>query len=214
MPPLVKICGLSEPASLAAAIEAGADWIGLVFFPKSPRHVGLTEARALAEQARRAVKIVALTVDPDDATLGAILDAVAPDMVQLHGSESPDRVAFLRQRFGVPVMKAVGVAGPGDLAVAGPYRSVADFILFDAKPPRGAVLPGGNGAAFDWGLLRNATGLFVLSGGLSPDNVAEAVQVTAAYAVDVSSGVESAPGVKDPTRIRAFVAAAKGRALA
>jgi phosphoribosylanthranilate isomerase len=212
-PPLVKICGLSTPESVATAIEAGADRIGLVFFPRSPRHVTLARARDLARESA-GTAVTALVVDADDRALDAIVEAVSPAWLQLHGSESPDRVAAIRRRFGLPVMKAVGVAAGEDIARAEFYRGVADAILFDAKPPRGAVLPGGNGAAFDWTVLRGAPAGYMLSGGLSPDNVAEALRITGATAVDVSSGVESAPGVKDLGRIRAFVQAAKGAVLA
>ncbi len=212
MPPLVKICGLSTPDTLAAALDAGAERIGLVFFPPSPRHVDLGRAAALAAQARGRAAIVALTVDAEDDLLAALLDAVSPDMIQLHGRESPARAAAVRARFGRPVIKALGVSSAAEVEASGAYGTSADEILFDAKPPKGAVLPGGNGVAFDWRLL---AGLdlpvpFMLSGGLGPRNVGEALRVTRAPAVDVSSGVETAPGVKSPELIAAFVRAARG----
>lgn len=212
-PTLVKICGLSTPESVETAIAAGADLIGLVFFAKSPRCVTLVQARDLARQARGQVEVVALTVDADDAALAAIVEAVDPDWLQLHGSETADRVAAVKGRFGVKVMKAVGLSGVEDLANADPFRAVSDAILFDAKPPRGAVLPGGNGVPFDWTLLSGETAPFMLSGGLTVETVAEAIRISGARAVDVSSGVESAPGVKDAAKIRAFVEAAKAAAL-
>ncbi len=212
MPPLVKICGLSTAAALAAALDTGAERVGLVFFPRSPRHLALDRAAALAGLARGRAAVVALTVDADDAALAGIVAAVAPDMLQLHGRETPERVAAVRSRFGLPVIKALGVAEPGDLGAAAAYAAVADEILFDAKPPRGAALPGGNGVSFDWRILRGLDlGMpFMLSGGLGPDNVGDALRITRAPAVDVSSGVESAPGLKDPALIARFVAAAKG----
>lgn len=205
--PAIKICGLSTQASLAAALDAGTDLVGFVFFPKSPRHLSLeTGAHLALVTGLRAVK-VALTVDADDDALEAIVSAVAPDMLQLHGQETPQRVAEIKGRFGVPVMKAIGVSSKADIASAARYVGVADRILFDAKPPAGADLPGGNGLAFDWDLLRNVAldAPFMLSGGLDARNVVEAAVRTGAGAVDVSSGVESAPGQKDPARIAAFV---------
>ncbi|MFC7395943.1 phosphoribosylanthranilate isomerase [Chelatococcus sp. GCM10030263] len=207
----VKICGLSTADTMAAALDAGADLIGLVFFPKSPRFVSLETARGLAAQAHGRAGVVALTVDLDDAALAAIVDAISPDILQLHGSETPERVAEIQRRFGRPVMKAVAVAEAGDLARARNYAAVADHILLDAKPPRGAVLPGGNGLPFDHRLV---VGLdlgrsFMVSGGLGPETVAEAIRLLHPWGVDVSSGVEGAPGEKDPARIRAFVAAAR-----
>jgi phosphoribosylanthranilate isomerase len=211
---LVKICGLSTPATLGAALAAGADRVGFIFFPKSPRHVSVDTAARLAEAARGRAVIVALTVDADDETLAAIVAGVRPDMLQLHGRETPDRIAALRARFGRPVVKALGVSTPGDLGPLHAYAAVADEILFDAKPPPGALLPGGNGRAFDWRMLAalDLAVPFMLSGGLRPDNVGEAMRVTRAPAVDVSSGVESAPGVKDPDLIAAFVGAARAAA--
>jgi phosphoribosylanthranilate isomerase len=207
----VKICGLRTEADIAVAAEAGATYVGLVFFARSPRNVTIETARTLALSVPPGVAKVALTVDADDATLDAICDAVPLDMLQLHGHESPDRVAEVRGRYGLPVMKAVGLSGPEDLAALDLYQTVADQILVDAKPPKGAALPGGNGLAFDWRLLlgRSWRRPWMLAGGLTPDNVALAVRSTNARQVDVSSGVESAPGVKDQGLIRAFVAAAK-----
>jgi phosphoribosylanthranilate isomerase len=211
MTPIVKICGLSTAATLEAALAAGADMAGFVFFPKSPRHVGYETARALGAQARGRARIVALSVDADDDALGRIIEALAPDILQLHGRESPSRVEEIRQRFGRATMKAIGVAAPEDFAAAAPYDGVADFLLIDAKPPRDAALPGGNGLAFDWRLARRLSPKrpWLLSGGLDSDNVAEAIASAGAFGVDVSSGVESAPGVKDEMKIRAFIAAAR-----
>jgi phosphoribosylanthranilate isomerase len=208
---LVKICGLSTSETLAAALEAGADLVGFVRFAPSPRHLDLTPGRALSRAARGRAQRVLLTVDPDDAELDASLEAFDPDLVQLHGSETPERVAAIRARTGRPVMKALGIATADDLAGIAAYARVADRLLLDAKPPPGGRLPGGNGLPFDWRLIAGLDpGLpFMLSGGLTPDTVAEAIRVTGAPAVDVSSGVERAPGVKDPDRIAAFVAAAR-----
>jgi phosphoribosylanthranilate isomerase len=211
MTPLVKICGLSTPAALEAALAAGADMVGFVFFPKSPRNLGLAAARALGTHARGRARIVALTVDADDSLLAGVIEALDPDILQLHGKESPDRVAGIGARFGKLTMKAIGVAAPDDLAVAAGYEDTADFLLIDAKPPKGAVLPGGNGLPFDWRLARDFAPRrpWLLSGGLGPDNVVEAIRATGARGVDVSSGVEREPGVKDETKIAAFVAAAR-----
>ena len=209
---LVKICGLSTAEALDAAIEAGADMVGLVFFAKSPRNVSIAAARVLAERARDRATVVALTVDPTDAVLDEIMTGVRPDVLQLHGAEAPARVAEIRSRFAVRVMKAVGVSETADLAQVRDHAAVSDLILVDAKPPKTAeALPGGNGLTFDWRLV---AGLdpgcpVMLSGGLHPGNVAEAIRLTRLSGVDVSSGVESAPGQKDPDRIRAFVAAAR-----
>jgi phosphoribosylanthranilate isomerase len=206
----VKICGLRTPADVTAVARAGAAYAGFVFFAKSPRNVTLPEARLAALAAPPGLAKVALTVDADDATLDAIVEAVPLDMLQLHGHESPDRVAQVRARYRLPVMKAIGLADEGDLPVIFAFSTVADQILIDAKPPRGADLPGGNGLAFDWRLLAGRRWLrpWMLAGGLTAKNVAEAVRLTGARQVDVSSGVESAPGVKDAARIAAFVAAA------
>ena len=206
----VKICGLRTPAEVTAVARAGAAYAGFVFFAKSPRNVTLPEARLAALAARPGLAKVALTVDADDATLDAIVEAVPLDMLQLHGRESPDRVAQVRARYRLPVMKAIGLADESDLPAIFAFSTVADQILIDAKPPRGADLPGGNGLAFDWRLLAGRRWLrpWMLAGGLTAKNVAEAVRLTGARQVDVSSGVESAPGVKDAARIAAFVAAA------
>lgn len=206
----VKICGLRTPADVAAVARAGAAYAGFVFFAKSPRNVTLPEARLAALAAPPGLAKVALTVDADDATLDAIVETVPLDMLQLHGHESPDRVAQVRARYGLPVMKAIGLADEGDLPAIFEFSTVADQILIDAKPPRGADLPGGNGLAFDWRLLAGRRWLrpWMLAGGLTAENVAEAVRLTGARQVDVSSGVESAPGIKDAARIAAFVAAA------
>jgi phosphoribosylanthranilate isomerase len=206
----VKICGLRTPADVTAVARAGAAYAGFVFFAKSPRNVTLPEARLAALAAPPGLAKVALTVDADDATLDAIVEAVPLDMLQLHGHESPDRVAQVRARYRLPVMKAIGLADESDLPAIFAFSTVADQILIDAKPPRGADLPGGNGLAFDWRLLAGRRWLrpWMLAGGLTAENVAEAVRLTGARQVDVSSGVESAPGVKDAARIAAFVAAA------
>ena len=211
----VKICGLSRPEDVAAAARAGAVYGGFVFFPKSPRNVSVEVARALAVEAPVGLAKVALLVDPDDALVDAVTGAVPLDMLQLHGKESPERVREIRSRTGLPGMKAVGVAGPEDLAAIDVYSQVADQLLIDAKAPKGADLPGGNGLSFDWRLLAGRkywTRPWMLAGGLTPANVAEAVRLTGARQVDVSSGVESAPGVKDAGLIAAFVAAATGQA--
>lgn len=207
----VKICGLTEAAHVEAAAEAGATYMGFVFFPRSPRNLTLPQAAALALQVPMGVAKVALVVDAEDAALDALVQAVPLDMLQLHGHESPARVAEIRARFGLPVMKAVGIAEAADLAAIAGYEQVADQILIDAKPPKGAALPGGNGLAFDWRLIagRDWDRPWMLAGGLTPANVAEAVRLTGARQVDVSSGVESAPGIKDPAAIAAFIAAAR-----
>jgi phosphoribosylanthranilate isomerase len=207
---IVKICGLSTPETLSAAIEAGADMAGFVFFEKSPRHIDLETARTLGLLAQQRISKVALTVDADDATLQDIVGALAPDYLQLHGRETPARVADVKTRFGLPVIKAAGVATARDVEAARVYEGVADVILFDAKPAPNAAVPGGAGVAFDWNLLRGITAKdWMLSGGLDPDNVAEAMRITGARAVDVSSGVERERGVKDAAKIAAFVAAAR-----
>jgi len=208
----VKICGLREAAHVAAAVEAGAAYLGFVFFPKSPRHLDVAAARALAAEVPAGVAKVALVVNADDATLDRITGEMPLDMLQLHGGESPERVAEIKARYGLPVMKAVGVADPADLAQIDRYSVLADQLLIDAKPPNGAELPGGNGLAFDWRLLAGRkywTRPWMLAGGLTPDNVADAIRLTGARQVDVSSGVETAPGVKDTGLIRAFIAAAR-----
>lgn len=209
----IKICGLSTLATIEAAVAAGAAMVGFVFFAKSPRNIRLDKAAELANIARSRAAIVGLIVDADEEGIDAVSASLAPDWLQLHGRESPERVAAIRARTGRPVMKAVGVSSRADVEAAiARYGSVADRLLFDAKPPAGAALPGGNGVAFDWTIL---AGLdlpipFMLSGGLTPDTVADAIRITRAPGVDVSSGVESAPGVKDEALIAAFVAAARG----
>jgi len=209
-PVLVKICGLSTPQTLDATIAAGADLAGFVFFAKSPRHIDLDTARALGEQAAGRIQKIALTVDADDAALAEIVAALRPDMLQLHGHESPERVGAVKARFGLPVIKAIGVASAADVAAARSYDGVADWLLFDAKPAPDATVPGGAGVVFDWELLRNISAAkWMLSGGLDPENVAAALGQTQAPAVDVSSGVESARGVKDAGKIAAFVAAVR-----
>ncbi|PIE10298.1 MAG: phosphoribosylanthranilate isomerase [Rhodobacterales bacterium] len=208
----VKICGLSRPEDVAAAAGAGAVYGGFVFFEKSPRNVSVEHARALALYAPIGLAKVALVVDADDALLDRITGAVPLDMLQLHGKETPGRVAEIKVRYGLPVMKAVGVAEAGDVAVIDQYEDVADQLLIDAKAPKGAALPGGNGLAFDWELLRGRKYWrkpWMLAGGLTPDNVADAVRLTGARQVDVSSGVESAPGVKHVDLIHRFVTAVK-----
>lgn len=206
----VKICGLRTEADVAAVAAAGAAYAGFVFFAKSPRNLSVAEARSLAITAPEGLCKVALTVDADNAVLDAIVDGVALDMLQLHGHETPERVAEVRARYGLPVMKAMGVADEADLAGLIEMSLAADQLLIDAKPQKGADLPGGNGLAFDWRLLVGRKWLkpWMLAGGLTQENVAEAVRLTGARQVDVSSGVESAPGVKDASRIAAFVAAA------
>jgi phosphoribosylanthranilate isomerase len=208
---LVKICGLSTRETLDAALAAGADMVGFVFFPPSPRHLALEAARELGKQARQRAVKVALTVDADDVTLDGIVEALAPDILQLHGHETPARVSDIKRKFGREVMKALPVERVADLAPLGTYAGVADRILFDACPPKGATRPGGLGAVFDWHLLENLDlGLpFMVSGGLHAGNVAEAVRVTRAGGVDVSSGVERAPGVKDIEMIHDFIRAAR-----
>ena len=207
----VKICGIKTAEIMDATLDAGADDVGLVFFPKSPRNVGLSEAAVLADIARGRARIVALTVDADDELLDQIVRDVKPDLLQLQGHETAARCRALRARFGVALMKAVGVADAKDVERAFDYVDAVDLILFDAKPPKGAILPGGNGLAIDWSLLVDASPRkpYMLAGGLTPYNVAQAIAATGAPAVDVSSGVESAPGVKDANVIRAFIAAAK-----
>ncbi|TQF31678.1 phosphoribosylanthranilate isomerase [Bradyrhizobium sp. UNPA324] len=208
---LVKICGLSTRETLQTALEAGADMVGFVFFPPSPRHLSLELGRDLGRQVSGRALKVALTVDADDATLDNIMDALSPDIFQLHGKESVARLRDIKQRFGRPVMKAVPVATSADLAVLPGYAAVADRILFDARAPKEATRPGGLGEPFDWHLLENLDLKlpYMVSGGLHADNLAEALRVTRAGGVDVSSGVESAPGVKDPQMIKAFIRAAR-----
>ncbi len=209
MPVSVKICGLTRPEDVSAAVSAGARYVGFVFFAKSPRNVSIPRAAVLAASVSVGVAKVALVVNADDAFLDQIVTAVPLDMIQLHGSESPDRVSYIRARYGLPVMKAVGLSGPEDLVDLDRYADVADQILVDAKPPKGADLPGGNGLAFDWQLIagRRWRTPWMLAGGLSPENAADAVALTGVQQLDVSSGVEQAPGVKDAAKINAFVQA-------
>ncbi len=204
----VKICGLRDRAGIAAA--KGAAYIGFNFFPKSPRSVDIATAATLAPEVPFGVAKVALVVDADDALIDAITGSVAIDMLQLHGHETPERVAEIRARSGLPVIKAMGIARREDMEALGPYFAVADMILVDAKAPKDAVLPGGNGVPFDWRLVagRRWPRPWLLAGGLTPANVAEAIRLTGAQQVDVASGVESAPGVKDGGLIRDFIAAA------
>jgi phosphoribosylanthranilate isomerase len=208
----VKICGLRSAADMEAVVRAGAAYAGLNFFPKSPRYVTAAEARALALAAPEGLCKVALVVDADDATLDAIVADVPLDMLQLHGHETPARVAEVKARYGLPVMKVIGVADEADLRGLLDHSLVADMILIDAKAPKDAVLPGGNGLTFDWRLLVGRKWLrpWMLAGGLTAANVAEAVRLTGARQVDVASGVESSPGVKDAAKIAAFVEAAQG----
>ena len=211
---IVKICGLSTPEALDVALEAGADMVGFVFFPPSPRHIGLEAAKLLgARVGSRALK-VALTVDATNDILRDIVAALKPDLLQLHGRETPERVGAIRSRCGLPVMKAIPVALRTDLSPVRHYAHFADRLLFDARAPREATRPGGLGRPFDWHLLENLDpGVpFMLSGGLDTGNVAEALRITRAPGVDVSSGVERAPGRKDPDKIRAFVRAARNAA--
>jgi phosphoribosylanthranilate isomerase len=208
---IVKICGLSTPETLEVALDAGADMVGFVFFPPSPRHLGLETARGLGRQVKRRAMKVALTVDADDATLGAIIEALQPDLLQLHGRETVARLGDVKQKFGLDVMKVIAVETATDLASLPGYAAVADRILFDARAPKEATRPGGLGAVFDWHVLENLDLRlpFMVSGGLNAGNVRQAVRVTRAGGVDVSSGVERTPGVKDPEMIRNFIHAAR-----
>lgn len=205
----VKICGLKTAEALEAALGGGASHVGFIFFGKSPRNVHPEEAGRLRQAARGRAKAIAVTVDADDATLEAIVAAMAPDMLQLHGKESPERIADVKARYGLPVMKALSISSAEDVAAADAYRGVADRMLFDAKPPKGAELPGGNGVPFDWRILGGYSGDYFLSGGLTPVNVGEAIRLLDPPGLDVSSGVESAPGVKDIGLIAAFLAAVR-----
>ncbi len=208
---LVKICGLQTPQALDVALDSGADLVGFVFFEPSPRHLGFEAARALGQRVKNRAGKVALTVDASDAMLGDVVEALRPDMLQLHGSETPERVTAVRARFGLPVMKALPIAEPADLSPVKRYAKVSDRLIFDARAPREATRPGGLGKPFDWRLLENIDPgvAFMLSGGLDAGNVAEALSVTRAPGVDVSSGVERAPGEKDLDKIRDFVRAAR-----
>lgn len=212
----VKICGLSSAADVAAAAKSGVAYVGFVFFAKSPRNVSFEQARALAVDTPTGVAKVALTVNADDAFLDALTAQVPLDMLQLHGSETPERVSQVKTRYGLPVMKALGVSDASDLPAIDQYSAVADQLLIDAKPPKGADLPGGNGLAFDWQLLADRkywTRPWMLAGGLTAENVADAVRLTRARQVDVSSGVESQPGTKDARLFDAFIKAANKQSI-
>jgi phosphoribosylanthranilate isomerase len=211
---LIKICGLKTPEALDVALDAGADMVGFVFFPPSPRNVGYEAARALGARVRGKAQKAALSVDAGDEQLAAVIEALKPDLLQLHGQETPERVVMVRTRFGLPVMKALPIAERADLAPIRLYDKVADRLIFDARAPREATRPGGLGRPFDWRLLENLNpGVpFMLSGGLDADNVAEALRITGAPGVDVSSGVERAPGEKDLEKIRGFIRAARAAA--
>ena len=206
----VKICGIRDPAHLDVLAKAGARYVGFVFFEKSPRFVSFDTARSLSLATPTGIAKVALVVNADDAQLDALTSTVPLDMLQLHGNETPERVAEIKTRYGLPVMKAVGVADADDVAALDRYTKVADQILVDAKPPKTSELPGGNGLAFDWRLIagRRWPVPWMLAGGLVPDNVGQAIKLTGARQIDVSTGVESAPGTKDPNLIKAFVEAA------
>jgi phosphoribosylanthranilate isomerase len=206
-----KICGLSTPETLDAALDGGAAYVGLVSFPKSPRHVSLEAMAALADRARGRAKLVVVTVDADDALLAEIGRAAQPDLIQLHGHETPERAGAVRRLTGAGIIRALAVSGPDDFAAVGDWEMAADHLLFDARPPKGSALPGGAGAVFDWSLMvgRRFTRPWFLAGGLTPRNAAEAVRITGAPLLDVSSGVESAPGVKDAGRIAAFLEAVR-----
>jgi phosphoribosylanthranilate isomerase len=207
----VKICGMTSPAAVDAAVAAGAVYGGLVSHPKSPRFVGLEQGRILAQRMRGRLKVVSLIADLDDSSLEALVQMIEPDFLQLHGQETVKRTAEIRSRFSLPVIKALGVADAQDLALATDYENIADMLMFDAKPPRAAERGGGHGAAFDWKILHGRTFSkpWFLAGGLSPENVARAISLCGASQVDVSSGVESAPGVKDPIRIAEFITATR-----
>jgi phosphoribosylanthranilate isomerase len=207
----VKICGLKTEPALDAALDGGADFVGFNFFPPSPRSLTPEVARGLAARARGRTRMVAVLVDPDDALLRRAVSAVEPDLIQLHGNESPERIAEIARLFGRPLVKALSMTTADDAEAALVYRDVTEFVLFDAKAPPTSVIPGGNGLTFDWQLLGGLRGRvdYMLSGGLTADNVAEAIRIAQPFAVDVSSGVETAPGVKSPDLIRRFLAAAK-----
>ncbi len=209
---LVKICGLRSPEMLDVALDCGADMVGFVFFPPSPRNVELPAARALGERVRGRALKVALSVDASDAELADAIAALKPDLLQLHGGETPERVIYVRKQFGIAVMKALPIAQRADLAAIRLYEHAADRLIFDARAPREATRPGGLGRSFDWRLLEHLDVVlpYMLSGGLDPDNLAEALRITAAPGVDVSSGIERAPGEKDADKIRRFLAVARG----
>ncbi|MGH6847923.1 MAG: phosphoribosylanthranilate isomerase [Methylocella sp.] len=208
---IVKICGLATEASLDAALESGADMAGFVFFDKSPRHVSLVLAANLGQRAARRTCKVLVTVDATDALLATAIKALEPGLLQLHGSETPERVAAIRARFGLPVMKAIGIGDATDLAIIPSFDAIADYLLFDAKPRQATGRPGGSGESFDWSLLGGikTNKPWLLAGGLDADNVADALAQTGAPGVDVSSSVESTPGVKDKNKIAAFIAAVR-----
>ncbi len=207
----VKICGLKTHAAMEAALKGGADYVGFIFFPKSPRHIELDNAAVLADQARGRAKIVAVSVNADDAALDAIVAAVKPDYLQLHGGESPERVMQIKQRYQLPAIKAITIREAADLELIKPYRGIVDQFLFDAKPPAGSDLPGGNGVSFDWTILADLDDDvdYMLSGGLDAANITAALQLTGTDTIDLSSGVESAPGVKDTRLIAEFFDAVK-----
>ena len=208
----VKICGITDVDAMEAAMDGGADMVGFVFYPKSPRAIDPAEAAELADILPEGIQKVGLFVDADDALLDSVISQLRLDVIQCHGQESPERIQAIRLEYGLPVIKAIAIAEPADVASMEPYLDVADQLLFDTKPPAGALLPGGNAVSFDWTLLRDKNiGLpWMLAGGLTADNVAEAIRISGAKAVDVSSGVETAPGQKDPAKILAFIKAAKG----
>lgn len=209
MPMDIKICGLKSEAALAAALAGGASHVGFIFFPKSPRNIAPEEAGRLRQAVKGKAIAVAVTVDADDAFLDEIVKAMAPDMLQLHGHESPARVAEIKARYGLPVIKAFSISSAADLKATEAYVGVADRLLFDAKPPKGAELPGGNGVAFDWTVLEGFGADYLLSGGLNASNVGDALHIANPPGLDISSGVESAPGVKDPVLIKAFFQAVR-----
>ncbi|ODT30685.1 MAG: N-(5'-phosphoribosyl)anthranilate isomerase [Kaistia sp. SCN 65-12] len=210
----IKICGLKTDAALDAALSGGASDVGFIFFPKSPRYVDPAEAGCLRQAARGRARAVAVSVDASEAFLDEIVAGMQPDMLQLHGHETPERVAAVRKRYGLPVMKALPVSEAADLAAVGPYLGIADRFLFDARPPKDAVLPGGNGVAFDWRILADLdAGIdYMLSGGLSADNIGEALKLANPPGIDVSSGVERRPGVKEPALIEKFFRAVRAAA--
>lgn len=207
----IKICGLKTPEALEAALAGGASHVGFIFFPKSPRNVEPATAGALRQSAHGKAKAVAVTVDADDAFLDAIVTTMAPDMLQLHGKETPERVAAAKARYGLPVMKAFSISEQADLAKIGIFASIADRLLLDAKPPAGSELPGGNGVSFDWSLLAalDQSVDYMLSGGLNAANVGDALRIANPPGIDISSGVENAPGVKDPALIEQFFQAVR-----
>lgn len=211
MIPDIKICGLKTPEAVEAALSGGASYIGFIFFPKSPRNVEPEAAGKLRDRARGRAKAVAVTVDADDAFLDRIMRDMQPDLMQLHGKETPARVAEVKRRYGLPVIKALSVSSADDIARARPYAGIADFIMFDARAPKGSELPGGNGVSFDWSLLKTVGPelTYFLAGGLTAENVGEAVRIAHPPIIDISSGVETAPGVKDPALIRDFFAAVR-----